>query len=237
MSVAETSDLQPRLYLIRHGQASLGTADYDRLSELGQRQARLLGERVESDHTGPWQAWSGSLKRHRQTLAGLAPGRDGRVDASLNEYTVDQLIRAAVEQAEMLSLDLPGEQAFADPKAYLATFLAWFPEVLGHWQQASLHCAHNGLWADFHQRVLSPVPEWRRSLLGGESPVVVTSAGVISTIVAELTGQDLAWQRELNISLYNASVTELSLGADHRWRLERLNCVAHLSDAEMVTLA
>ncbi|HEX5612745.1 MAG TPA: phosphoglycerate mutase family protein, partial [Burkholderiales bacterium] len=32
------------LYLVRHAQASFGTEDYDRLSELGRRQARWLGE-------------------------------------------------------------------------------------------------------------------------------------------------------------------------------------------------
>lgn len=237
MSLAGADHSQPRLCLIRHGQASLGTADYDRLSQLGHLQASLLKERVEAERVGSWQAWSGSLKRHRQTLAGLAPGREARIEAGLDEYTVDQLIRAAVEQAEALSLSLPEEDAFADPKAYLSTFLDWFPEVLGHWQQARLKCAHNGLWADFHQRVLSPVHEWQQVLLAGQSAVVVTSAGVISTIVAELTGEDLAWQRELNIALYNASVTELSLGADQGWRLERLNCVAHLPQPSMVTLA
>lgn len=237
MKDTEPGECQPSLFLIRHGQASLGTSDYDRLSDLGQRQARLLGERIVSDQAGPWQAWSGSLKRHRQTLAGLAPGRDGRVEDSLNEYTVDALIRAAVEQAGALSLQVPDEEAFADPKAYLSTFLAWFPEVLSHWQQASLQCNQNGLWADFQQRVLLPVPEWRQSLSRGQSAVVVTSAGVISTIVADLTGEDLAWQRELNIALYNASVTELTLDDDQRWRLEQLNCVAHLPDAAMVTLA
>ena len=33
-----------QLFLVRHGQASYGAADYDRLSELGWRQARWLGE-------------------------------------------------------------------------------------------------------------------------------------------------------------------------------------------------
>lgn len=228
----------PLLCLVRHGQGSLGTADYDRLSELGQRQAELLGERIATDYAHmPWQVWSGSLKRHRQTLAGLAPDREGQIEPALNEYTVDQLIRAAVDQAEGLGISLPGDQAFADPKAYLNTFLAWFPEVLSAWQQARLACEHNGPWAEFQRRVLSPVPTWTQTLVSGNSAVVVTSAGVISTIVAELTGRELDWQRQLNIELYNASVTELSLDAEHGWRLERLNCVAHLSDDALVTLA
>jgi broad specificity phosphatase PhoE len=31
------------IYVVRHGQASFGTDDYDRLTEIGFAQARLLG--------------------------------------------------------------------------------------------------------------------------------------------------------------------------------------------------
>ncbi|MFU8833295.1 MAG: histidine phosphatase family protein [Wenzhouxiangella sp.] len=226
----------PRLCLIRHGQASFGTADYDRLSELGQRQGLALGERISAEYGEPWQVWCGTLKRHRQTLERVAPGRTGIIDADLNEYMVDQLVRSAVEQAEGLELTLPGEEAFADPKAYLETFLNWFPEVLGRWQNAALSCEHNGLWHDFHRRVLSPVERWQQELGSGSSAVVVTSAGVISTIAAELLGEDLAWQRELNITLYNASVTELVQDESGQWEMMRLNCVDHLAP-ESRTLA
>ena len=34
------------LLLVRHGQASLGTADYDRLSDIGRRQAQVTGARL-----------------------------------------------------------------------------------------------------------------------------------------------------------------------------------------------
>jgi len=39
-------DIMSELYLIRHGQASFGTADYDRLSEKGIRQASVLGDHL-----------------------------------------------------------------------------------------------------------------------------------------------------------------------------------------------
>jgi len=65
----------------------------------------------------------------------------------------------------------------------------------------------------------------------------VTSAGVISTLAARLLERDLGWQRALNISLYNASITELHLGPDGRWRAERLNCIGHLPPGELHTLA
>ena len=232
------SHLPGRLYLIRHGQASLGTADYDRLSPLGQRQSRALGQRLREQLPADLQRpWRGTLKRHHQTLDCLAPAAPPTVDPALNEYTVDGLIQSALAQAIHLGLEPPGDKAFADPKAYLNTFLAWFPEVLSVWQEARLECDHNGTWRAFHSRVLSPLAHWRGEMALGLSPVVVTSAGVISTIVAELLGEDLAWQRELNVSLYNASVTVLELDQARDWAAPVINCVLHLEQSADRTLA
>ena len=60
------------LYLVRHGQASFGAADYDQLSELGQRQAERLGAYWAERGQGFDAVLMGSLKRHAQTWAGIA---------------------------------------------------------------------------------------------------------------------------------------------------------------------
>jgi broad specificity phosphatase PhoE len=166
----------------------------------------------------------------------LASRGPSTTDESLNEYTVDQLIRSTVEQADALGIEVPDARAFADPQSYLATFLEWFPTVLGLWQSARLECRHNGLWSDFHARVTSPVLAWHRHLSSGHSLIVVSSAGVISTVVAHMLGENLAWQRELNVRLYNASLTELHLDDEGRWSALRVNCVDHLGPGA-ITLA
>lgn len=59
------------VYFIRHGQA--GTRDaYDSLSELGQRQARLLGEYLAEQGVEFAAAYAGGLARQQQTAAGVA---------------------------------------------------------------------------------------------------------------------------------------------------------------------
>lgn len=228
---------QGRLLLLRHGQGMLGTEDYDRLSGAGRQQSELLAGRL-ADELGPgWPAWSGSLKRHRQTLQALGSTGTSFIDPRLNEYRVDELMKRALEQAVELQLELPPEQAFADPVAFLETFLAWFPAVLDHWQRDRLLDPANGTWADFRLRVLAVVGQWQAELAAGRDVVAVTSAGVISTLAAELLGRGLDWQRELNVSLYNASVTELILDRQGQWRLGRVNCVVHLEARGLITLA
>lgn len=60
-----------RIYLVRHGQANSLGAEYDQLTDLGHKQAFLLGEyfvrmRMEFDFVA-----SGTLKRQKQTLDGM----------------------------------------------------------------------------------------------------------------------------------------------------------------------
>lgn len=231
---------QRRLLLVRHAQGSLGTDDYDRLSKIGFRQAEQVGRYLEAE-IDQAATVRGQLKRHRQTAEYLRGLGYCRTDPDLNEYRVDYLLKAAMTQSDELSLDAPGPDAIADPVAYLDTFLALFPRVLEAWQTERLNCAVNGRWSAFSRRV--DAAGRRMSLMLDEAGTViaVTSAGVISTLAASLLGQDLAWQRRLNVTLYNASITELVLESSSdgasRWTASRLNCVAHLPPGELHTLA
>ena len=62
------------LYLVRHGQASFGAEDYDQLSALGRQQAVRLGEHWRARGLGFDAVITGTLRRHTQTLEGIAEG-------------------------------------------------------------------------------------------------------------------------------------------------------------------
>ncbi|MGZ7244367.1 histidine phosphatase family protein, partial [Streptococcus pyogenes] len=62
------------LYLVRHGQASFGAADYDQLSELGHQQCRHLGAYWRECGQHFDAVFTGTLRRHAQSLAGIAEG-------------------------------------------------------------------------------------------------------------------------------------------------------------------
>jgi broad specificity phosphatase PhoE len=59
------------LLLVRHGQGSLGTSNYDELSELGYRQSRLVGARLGRADLRVSQAWCGALARQRDTARAI----------------------------------------------------------------------------------------------------------------------------------------------------------------------
>jgi broad specificity phosphatase PhoE len=57
------------VYVVRHGQASFGAADYDVLSELGHRQAALAGVELRDRGVRIDLVASGTLRRQRETAA------------------------------------------------------------------------------------------------------------------------------------------------------------------------
>lgn len=236
--MSAASDDEPRLVLVRHGQASLGTDDYDRLSERGHRQASHLGRRLSDSIAKGARVWSGTLRRHRQTLAPLVGTRSGEVlrTGDLDEFSTQGLVRAALEQSARLDLSVPPRHQLADPVTHLEALLSWFPSVMAAWQEDGLVDPETGSWTAFRERVLRPSDDWASALRSGRNVVVVSSAGVIATVVAALAGRDLAWQRDLAVSLYNASVTELTL-AGEGWRIGACNCIRHLEGADLRTLA
>lgn len=225
-----------RLLLVRHAQGSLGSSNYDQLSDLGYRQARRLGEHLGSTAGGA-PVVHGSLQRHRQTAESLAGLRFERVDPDLDEYRVDHLLQAALERADELGMPVPEPAAFEDPRRYLGVFLELFPRVLSAWQQETLECDVNGAWSGFRRRVDAAGRRLASDLERAETVVAVTSAGVISTLAAGLLRRDLGWQRRLNVALYNASITELRYSGTDGWTEVSVNDIGHLNGHDLETLA
>ena len=63
-----------QLYLVRHGQASFGKANYDELSRLGEQQAYWLGEYFQSLSLNFDRVVTGTLQRQQDTAKHLLRG-------------------------------------------------------------------------------------------------------------------------------------------------------------------
>ena len=84
------------VYLVRHGQASFGAADYDQLSELGVTQAKVLGEALRTRLPRADSVVTGTMARHRQTadacLSALGVAVPHQRMAGFNEYDHEEII-------------------------------------------------------------------------------------------------------------------------------------------------
>ena len=105
------------IYLIRHGQASFGADDYDKLSDLGCRQARVVGEYLRDCQITFDAVYSGDLLRQRETARLAVASQPGEVphhvDPRFNEIRNDEqlkyLVPEVVKTYTPMALYLPPE--------------------------------------------------------------------------------------------------------------------------------
>jgi len=211
------------LLLLRHGQASMGTADYDQLSELGRRQSRSVGARLVGVGPGIGQVWSGALVRQQETaravLAELGrPPSDLRTDVRLDEY----------DPAGILGVSDPFASATL-PESRRALQVT-LDEALARWIQggADYPEPHSAFTARVQTAVAS------LAALPGTT-LAVTSAGVIAVACAQLTGLPAdRWPALARVTV-NASVTKLVTGSTGT-HLLTFNDHAHLEgDRSLIT--
>ncbi len=230
------------MYLVRHGQA--GTRDaYDSLSDLGKRQARLLGEHFVSQGIQFASAFAGVLSRQRQTgeevsaafsLAGVSfPSLV--IDPRWNEFDLGRVyseiapLLCAEDHEFRLDYEKMQEQIRVSDGADAAIHRKWLPcdtKLVRTW--ISGRYAYSGeSWQRFCERVAfcrldTGNPQQRENI------VVFTSA----TPIAIWTGMsfDICDDRLMQLAgvLYNASYTVMRLRDGHL-RLFTFNAAPHLS--------
>lgn len=225
------------IYLIRHGQASFGSEDYDKLSPLGHRQSERLGQYLaqRSERMGlKWDAvLTGSLRRHEETWQGIARGAAWDLNATiwpgLNEYDSTALLKA-----------LPIDRDLQDPltpDGYKQHFRL-LRDALTQWMAGTISPRGMPSYTDFVNGINAALTHIRHSHPQG-NVLVVSSGGPISTLVGHLLKTPPETTIELNMQLRNTALTELLLTARHT-RLVSFNTLPHLDDdahASWVTAA
>lgn len=211
------------LYLVRHGQASFGAADYDQLSELGARQCRALGEWFAGRGVQFDAALRGSLRRHRQSLAALAEGHGGVPEAlewpGLDEYDSEALVQAIHPEP------LPPATT---PELFRHHFRL-LREALTRWMAGETAPRGMPSYADWVAGIQGALDHVRQTARG--DVLMVTSGGPISTAVARLLGAPPTSAIDLNWQIRNSSVTEFHFTPE-RHALVCWNHIPHLHAPE-----
>ena len=212
------------LYLVRHGQASFGTADYDRLSETGIRQVELLRDHLQALDDLPHAVYSGSLKRQRHTARILAGGDETAVATlpAFDEYHAGALIRAHAAQTGA-SLPDPAAGERPDPRA----FQRRLEQVGALWAAGELHSPGIESWLDFSGRVADGLAALMAQEGRSRRVIVSTSAGVIGAAVGSLLGLAPREAIKLSWSVHNSSVTRIQYDGA-RTSLLSFNASPHL---------
>lgn len=201
----------PAIYLLRHGQASFGSQDYDQLSELGVEQSGLLGRALRGAGIRADAVYCGSMKRHAQTagacLAAMGAGRDWRTDAGFDEFDHLDVIGAHRPDLDSMSSLVRHLAAEADPKR---AFQSLFDAALADWIPGGGEYRES--WLAFQARVMAALERVAEGLGPGGSALVFTSGGVISAAAQALVGFPPARMPAFNANLANAAITRIVSG-------------------------
>ena len=223
------------LLLIRHGQASYGEVDYDRLSARGHEQARaiwrfLARSRLDATYAGP-------LRRQQQTIATAREEAAGIPEP----VTVDEL--AEYPAFDMLQHFIP--RLVEEDSKYAALSTGPTPKllddafhaILGRWARDEWSIEGVERVDGFVARVRTGLDKVIRAAASGARIAVVTSAGPIGVAVGLTLGVAAA-ERMVRTSstIRNGSISELKFrGAGFAWQPEQIslltfNVTSHLPD-------
>jgi broad specificity phosphatase PhoE len=209
------------LYLIRHGQASLGADDYDQLSPLGQRQSRTLGEYLGQLGLEFEAVLTGTLRRHRQTWEGIAQGAGLQLLPQpwpgLNEYDSHALLHTVH----------PGPLPRPDSPDRYRQHFRLLRDALAGWMEGTLHPVGMPDFAGFERGVVEVLDHVRQQHSG--NVLLVSSGGPIATAVAHVLAASTPARIELNMGLRNTAVTELVF-SPKRHALRAFNTLPHLPE-------
>ena len=200
------------LYLVRHGQANSGATteeDYDRLSDLGHAQAKLLGQWMH-EHEAPFDlTLAGTMRRHRETASGMGVTPDS-FDERLNEMEYFALAR-----------DMQVHHNVAPP-ASPEDFAVHMPQTLAAWEQATINGSEP--FAVFETRILSALAEAAKP---GKRVLCVTSGGVISMVMRGALGLSTDQMAHVLLQIYNSSLHKFRIRPEGTF-LTAFNAVPHL---------
>ena len=235
-----------RLFLVRHGQASFLEQDYDKLSAVGETQARLLGEHWARSGACFHRVYSGP--RSRQTETARIVGEEYKnagvtwpqvqVIQEFDEYAGDSVLDASLPGLAENDPDIRGlQQAFlgaATSAEKHRTFQKLFEVVIGRWVAGEITVENVESWAEFSVRVGRGLSQISANGSRGEDVAIFTSGGPIG--IAMQRALDLSARNALKTAwmVRNCSYSEFLFSGD-RFTLSSFNASPHLDDASLLT--
>jgi broad specificity phosphatase PhoE len=194
-----------QLLLVRHGQASWDSDDYDVLSPVGWDQSRLLGKALAARGITPDLVVAGGMRRHRETA-----------EACLGELgvTLAPEVDPGWDEFDHVGMLESHPASFEGRKPTRAQFQEWFEGATDRWTEGKYDDEYAESFGAFTSRVGSALR--RTAERAGGTTLVFTSGGPIAWSVASLLADEpevaaRLWRR-LNPVCVNSGISRLITG-------------------------
>jgi broad specificity phosphatase PhoE len=227
------------IYVVRHGQAAFGTDDYDRLTDVGFAQARLLGAYFGARRLRFDAIFTGTLRRQIETAqaiveahpalgAGIEPERF----PGLDEYHAEAVLEAHL--GELPPLAAAG--AVRRDPTLVRDHFRLLRDALLAWAENRSKPAGMAAFGKFQEDAVAALIAARTRFPEGHV-LVVSSGGPIAAMTAAALNAPAAAAVELNLRIRNSSLSEF-VATPRRHHLLSFNMLPHLDthpDASLIT--
>jgi broad specificity phosphatase PhoE len=221
------------IYLFRHGQASFGEDNYDKLSPNGVKQSQILARHLAQTGKSFDAVYFGEMERQQKTaqefidycsINKLSIPRPDISDA-FNEYDSIAVWQALVPELtqEDPSVAKDAAEVIGNKKAFQRVF----EKVMNRWISGRYQATGIPNWNDFKQRVGQGLGDLIARHGARKQLAIFTSGGPISVVVQ--AALDLTDPKTLEMSwqLMNASITRIKYNS-RGIMLAVFNDVTHL---------
>jgi broad specificity phosphatase PhoE len=216
------------IYVVRHGQAAFGTEHYDRLTDIGFAQARLLGGYFARRNIRFDAVFTGTLRRQSETAQGILEGHPdhGSKPAQESFPSLDEYKPEAVMMALTGTYPAPAPAAARRDPVVVREHFRVLREALLAWAEDRTHPEGMPPWREFQDGAVSTLIEGRQRFPDG-NVLMVSSGGPIAAIVAAALKAPPATAVELNLRIRNSSLTEFA-STPRRHHLVSFNGLPHI---------
>ncbi len=215
------------VYLVRHGQAAFGTEHYDRLTDLGIAQARLLGGYFGRRQIRFDAVFTGTLRRQTETARGIFEGHEPGAPTLREEFPgLDEYKPEAIMMALTGNVPAPALAAARRDPLVVREHFRVLRDALLAWAEDRTQPQGMPVWQAFQDRAVAALVEARQRFPDG-NVLIVSSGGPIAAIVAATLKSPPATAVELNLRIRNSALTEFAT-TPRRHHLVSFNGLPHL---------
>lgn len=224
-----------RITLVRHGQASFGAANYDKLSPHGRAQATELGKWWQHCGRDFDVAWAGDMERQKDTGALALAERSAvtpsiSIDTAFNEYSTETLIQAYTNVIHEKVPELRNSADMSNPGVFFRT-LNTMHECWSSHAEPTNDAPGFEPWKQFRDRIMAGLARVAEDA-GDGSAVIFTSGGVISLVIQQLYDLDPMRQLGVNWRVANSGLTEVLHHPKRGYNLLSFNSTPHLDQQQ-----
>ena len=197
------------LYLIRHGQATIGSFNYDNLSDRGKEQAEILGRNFRCRVKDIDRVRYGTMQRHVQTLQGfkskynIFPQEESH--RHWDEYDHIEIIQRFNPYYRNRWVMLADMVKKLNPRR---DFEQMFNKAMDKWLSGHYDDEYNESWPEYKDRTSTALNDLIEDMGESETAMVVTSGGVISSLILKALDLPDSYFMRFNKKLVNCGVTK-----------------------------